>query len=217
MNRSILYLTGGIAVGSVIGFFLGYKYKERIDDEIITELTSEIAEYNEPVCEIAADEECEKPVITNVDEDTQTVEKNSNVNYSTYAQKVNNLGYAPSNQNNTSTPDTGFNDSVEEYKKKKGDQIDVLGNQPIDNDYPEISYQVEELLYFIPDDIITDTVGNRIDEDDVLGNKLRRYGWFLKDNQMNVWVRNNKYQTDYHLTKIDDDCSNFFGDWPSED
>ena len=85
----------------------------------------------------------------------------------------------------------------------------MLGNNPIDNDYPNVSYQTESLLYFIPDDFVTDIVGNRIDEMDILGNKLRRFGWFQNE-QESVWVRNNKYETDYQITKIDDDYASYF-------
>ena len=44
---------------------------------------------------------------------------------------------------------------------------------------------------------------------DNLGNKLRRFGWFQND-QESVWVRNNKYETDYQITKIDDDYASYF-------
>ena len=52
-------------------------------------------------------------------------------------------------------------------------------------------------------------VGNHIDEMDILGNKLRRFGWFQNE-QESVWVRNNKYETDYQITKIDDDYASYF-------
>ena len=158
------------------------------------------------------------------------------VNYSAYAKKIEELNYqrgslAPTDGDDTELTDEededipeeeetydernsreieAINDEYKAYKEKKGDQIDVLGNKPIDNDYPNVSYQTESLLYFIPDDIVTDMVGNRIIEEDILGNKLRRFGWFQKNDQESVWVRNNKYETDYHITKIDDDYANFF-------
>lgn len=158
------------------------------------------------------------------------------IDYSAYAKKVEELNYLRGSLSPTDGDDTeleeeqdvdipsetetyderiareneAINDECEKYKKKKGDQIDVLGNTPVDNDYPNVSYQTEELLYFIPDDRVTDMVGNRVDEKDVLGDKLRRFGWFQKTDQEAVWVRNNKYETDYHITKIDDDYANFF-------
>lgn len=158
------------------------------------------------------------------------------VNYSAYAKKIEELNYqrgslAPTDGDDTELTDEEdeddipedeetfderkdrendeINEECEKYRKKKGDQIDVLGNNPIDNDYPNISYQTESLLYFIPDDFVTDMVGNRIDEMDILGNKLRRFGWFQNEQEY-VWVRNNKYETDYQITKIDDDYASYF-------
>ena len=158
------------------------------------------------------------------------------VNYSAYAKKIEELNYqrgslAPTDGDDTELTDEEdeddipedeetfderkdrendeINEECEKYRKKKGDQIDVLGNNPIDNDYPNISYQTESLLYFIPDDFVTDMVGNHIDEMDILGNKLRRFGWFQNEQEY-VWVRNNKYETDYQITKIDDDYASYF-------
>ena len=157
------------------------------------------------------------------------------VNYSAYAKKIEELNYqrgalAPTDGDDTELTEEEdedisedeetfeerkdrendeINEECEKYRKKKGDQIDVLGNNPIDNDYPNVSYQTESLLYFIPDDFVTDIVGNRIDEMDILGNKLRRFGWFQNE-QESVWVRNNKYETDYQITKIDDDYASYF-------
>ena len=157
------------------------------------------------------------------------------VNYSAYAKKIEELNYlrgalAPTDGDDTELTEEededipedeetfeervdrendAINEECKKYKEKKGNQIDVLGNNPIDNDYPNISYQTESLLYFIPDDIVTDMVGNRIDEMDILGNKLRRFGWFQNE-QESVWVRNNKYETDYQITKIDDDYASYF-------
>ena len=157
------------------------------------------------------------------------------VNYSAYAKKIEELNYqrgslAPTDGDDTELTEEEdedipedeetfeerkdrendeINEECEKYRKKKGDQIDVLGNNPIDNDYPNVSYQTESLLYFIPDDFVTDIVGNRIDEMDILGNKLRRFGW-VQNEQESVWVRNNKYETDYQITKIDDDYASYF-------
>ena len=157
------------------------------------------------------------------------------VNYSAYAKKIEELNYqrgslAPTDGDDTELTEEededipedeetfdervdrendAINEECKKYKEKKGNQIDVLGNNPIDNDYPNVSYQTESLLYFIPDDFVTDMVGNRIDEMDILGNKLRRFGWFQNE-QESVWVRNNKYETDYQITKIDDDYASYF-------
>ena len=182
----------------------------------------------------------EKPVITDVSPKIVSdgpaklaTPEAPGVDYSAYAKKIEELNYqrgslAPTDGDDTELTEEedipedeetfderidrendAINEECKKYKEKKGNQIDVLGNNPIDNDYPNVSYQTESLLYFIPDDFVTDMVGNRIDEMDILGNKLRRFGWFQNE-QESVWVRNNKYETDYQITKIDDDYASYF-------
>ena len=96
------------------------------------------------------------------------------------------------------------------YQKKKGDKIDVLGNEAVDSEYPEVHYPGEELYYFTEDDIITDEDGNEIDEKSLIGDKLRRFGW-MKNEQEAVWVRNNPRETDYHVNKVKDSRDSWFG------
>ena len=246
MNKTILYTTGGFIIGAVVGFLLGYKFKEQKDSAEREDLVSQIKEANKTVNETQVQSENEnndKPVITDVNPKIVSsgpaklaTPDTPGVNYSAYAKKIEELNYqrgalAPTDGDDTELTDEEdeddipedeetfderkdrendeINEECEKYRKKKGDQIDVLGNNPIDNDYPNISYQTESLLYFIPDDFVTDMVGNRIDEMDILGNKLRRFGWFQNEQEY-VWVRNNKYETDYQVTKIDDDYVSYF-------
>ena len=96
------------------------------------------------------------------------------------------------------------------YQKKKGDKIDVLGNEAVDSEYPEVHYPGEELYYFTEDDIITDEDGNEIDEKSLIGDKLRRFGW-MQNEQEAVWVRNNPRETDYHVNKVKDSRDSWFG------
>ena len=95
------------------------------------------------------------------------------------------------------------------YQKKKGDKIDVLGNEAVDSEYPEVHYPGEELYYFTEDDIITDEDGNEIDEKSLIGDKLRRFGW-MQNEQEAVWVRNNPRETDYHVNKVKDSRDSWF-------
>ena len=96
------------------------------------------------------------------------------------------------------------------YQKKKGDKIDVLGNEAVDSEYPEVHYPGEELYYFTEDDIITDEDGNEVDEKSLIGDKLRRFGW-MQNEQEAVWVRNNPRETDYHVNKVKDSRDSWFG------
>ena len=99
---------------------------------------------------------------------------------------------------------------ITEWQKKKGDKIDVLGNEAVDSEYPEVHYPGEELYYFTEDDIITDEDGNEIDEKSLIGDKLRRFGW-MQNEQEAVWVRNNPRETDYHVNKVKDSRDSWFG------
>lgn len=102
-----------------------------------------------------------------------------------------------------------INDELQSYVAKKGNSIDVLGKVNIDNDYPDIRYEEEELLWFIPDQVLTDAMGNFVDEEDLIGDKLRKFGWF-QNGQEDIWVRNNPLTRDYHVKKIDEDYEEYF-------
>lgn len=157
------------------------------------------------------------------------------VDYTKYAEKVKELNYKVQSEAPTDGDDTELessedeeieetmetydervlreqqmiNEELDSYTKKKGRNIDVLGKSPIDKDYPDIHYDEEELLYFIPDDILTDELGSIVNEQELLGSKLRQFGWF-QNNQEDVWVRNNPYSRDYHVKKINDDYKSYF-------
>ncbi len=113
-----------------------------------------------------------------------------------------------------------LNKAYEDYKKLKGDKIEVLGNDPIDKMYPDISYEQKTLLYFIYDDLLVDEEGNAVDEEELIGNKLIRFGWYSSDED-HVWVRNNKTETDYEIQKFDcgyeDHFDHEFPDYPTDE
>ena len=104
-----------------------------------------------------------------------------------------------------SEPDTDteqLNKEYEDYRKLKGDKIEVLGNDPIDKMYPDISYEQKTLLYFVYDDLLVDEEGDAVDEEELIGNKLRQFHWY-DDDADHVWVRNNQTETDYEVQKFD--------------
>ena len=122
-----------------------------------------------------------------------------------------------------SEPDTDteqLNKEYEDYRKLKGDKIEVLGNDPIDKMYPDISYEQKTLLYFVYDDLIVDEEGDAVDEEELIGNKLRQFHWY-DDDADHVWVRNNKTQTDYEIQKFDcgyeDHFDHEFPDYPTDE
>lgn len=118
-------------------------------------------------------------------------------------------------------PETvGLNKAYEDYKKMKGDKIEVLGNDPIDKMYPDISYEQKTLLYFVYDDLLVDEDGDAVDEEELIGNKLRQFHWY-DDDADHVWVRNNQTETDYEVQKFDcgyeDHFDHEFPDYPTDE
>ena len=109
-----------------------------------------------------------------------------------------------------------INEELDAYTQKKGKNIDVLGKQPLDHEWPDVHYDEEELKYFIPDDILTDDLGNRVNEKELIGDKLRRFNWF-SNAQEDIWVRNNPLSRDYHIVKINDDYRSYFPDMDDEE
>jgi hypothetical protein len=102
-----------------------------------------------------------------------------------------------------------INDELQSYVAKKGNSIEVLGKVNVDNDYPDIRYEEEELLWFIPDQVLTDAMGNLVDVEELVGDKLKKFGWF-QNGQEDIWVRNNPLSRDYHVRKIDEDYEEYF-------
>lgn len=120
-----------------------------------------------------------------------------------------------------SDPETvDLNKAYEDYKKMKGDKIEVLGNNPIDKMYPDISYEQKTLLYFVYDDLLVDEEGDAVDEEELIGNKLRQFHWY-DDDADHVWVRNNQTETDYEVQKFDcgyeDHFDHEFPDYPTDE
>lgn len=230
----------GAAVGFLLGYKFKEQEDSAEREELVNQIKEADKTHNEPQVQLENKNNKPvitdvNPKIVSTGPAKLATPDTPGVNYSAYAKKIEELNYlrgalAPTDGDDTELTEEededipedeetfeervdrendAINEECKKYKEKKGDQIDVLGNNPIDNDYPNVSYQTESLLYFIPDDFVTDMVGNRIDEMDILGNKLRRFGWFQNE-QESVWVRNNKYETDYQITKIDDDYASYF-------
>jgi hypothetical protein len=231
-NKTIIFSTGAALVGAALGFVAGYTVSKKRSDAIEHELveaaaamdkysqTSEpepeekpaakqivvkaakLATPNEPGINYTAytkmyvEEKKKAEVESPTEEDVEEEETEDDIPMETYEERLEREAEE-------------LNDQVNLYIKRKGDKIDVLGNQPIDPEYPEVHYPVEDLYYFTEDDCVTDDSGNVIYEDEVIGNKLRRFGWMLNE-QEEVYVRNNPNETDYHIYKIKDYHDQYF-------
>ena len=241
-NKMILWIGGSFAVGTVAGFILGYSYGKKLQQMPVPVEGVNVPEqpHIEPANVNVNVVKTEKIVSGGPAKIAMPDEPG--VDYTKYAEKVSELKYkamseAPTDgddkeleepeeineeeymetyEERTEREQKMINDELDAYTQKKGKNIDVLGKQPIDHEWPDIHYDEEQLLYFIPDDILTDDIGNRVDERELIGNKLRQFNWFA-NNQEDIWVRNNPLSTDYHVVKINDDYKSYFPGMDEED
>ena len=60
------------------------------------------------------------------------------------------------------------------------------------------------------DDVLTDEEGNFVDEQKLIGNDLRKYGWFINKNMTETTVRNMEDEIDYDVKKEFTSFDDFF-------
>lgn len=231
-NKTIIFSGLSLLTGAVVGFVVGYNISKKNAEDKLREQEDAfkaMQDYQKE-SELPADE---KPVIKTVVKAAKlATPEEPGINYTLYSKmKAEEAKKAESespseedaeeDEEETEVPMETYEERLEReaeeenaeyqlYQKKKGDKIDVLGNEAVDSEYPEVHYPGEELYYFTEDDIITDEDGNEIDEKSLIGDKLRRFGWMLNEQEA-VWVRNNPRETDYHVNKVKDSRDNWFG------
>lgn len=231
-NKAIIFSGLSLITGAVIGFVVGYNVNKRqVDEErrMQEEAAEALKEYQKKSEEEA---ETEQPVIKTVVKAAKIATPTEpGINYTKYAEmKAEEAKKAeaesPSEDDDEDEekeldpPMETYEERLERegkelteqdeiYNKKKGDKIDVLGNEDIDNEYPEVHYPAEELYYFTDDDVLTDEDGNIVDEEEYIGTKLRRFGW-MTNPQEAVWIRNNPKETDFHVNKVKDTRDSWF-------
>lgn len=236
MTKSIIFYASASFIGGLlIGYYLGRKKGTRVVEPEMTEESEETKEERPE----EANEEPEE-----VNEDSKVVSNTANiatpenpgVDYTAYVKKVEEVKYAhPTDGDDTELEDEEdidppmetyeeridrenreINEEMIAYKKRKGHQIDILGKEPVDDKYPNVTYRQEYLLYFMQDDILSDQEGRVVDEKELLGDKLRRFGWF-QNKEEQVWVRNNIEEIDYNVEKYNTTYEDYFGHPVEED
>ena len=231
-NKTIIFSGLSLLTGAVVGFVVGYNISKKSAEDKLheqEEAFKAMQDYQKE-SELPAEE---KPVVKTVVKAAKlATPEEPGINYTLYSKmKAEETKKAESespseedveeDEEETEVPMETYEERLEReaeeenaeyqlYQKKKGDKIDVLGNEAVDSEYPEVHYPGEELYYFTEDDIITDEDGNEIDEKSLIGDKLRRFGW-MQNEQEAVWVRNNPRETDYHVNKVKDSRDSWFG------
>ena len=231
-NKTIIFSGLSLITGAVVGFVVGYSISKKNAEDKLQEQEEAFKAMQEYQKESELPVE-NKPVVKTVVKAAKLATPEApGINYTLYSKmKAEETKKAESespseedteeDEEEMEAPMETYEERLEReaeeenaqyqlYQKKKGDKIDVLGNEAVDSEYPEVHYPGEELYYFTEDDIITDEDGNEIDEKSLIGDKLRRFGW-MQNEQEAVWVRNNPRETDYHVNKVKDSRDSWFG------
>lgn len=88
----------------------------------------------------------------------------------------------------------------ERYKREHKGKIELMTSDDWDTDFPETDYEREDLYYFTESDILTNEDGERLDEAETIGNKVRQVGWMQSPDE-NIYVRNHPLQKEYRIFK----------------
>ena len=69
-----------------------------------------------------------------------------------------------------------------------------------DTDFPETDYEREDLYYFTGSDILTNEDGEKLDENETIGPKVRQVGWMQSPDDV-IYVRNHPQEKEYRIFK----------------
>lgn len=218
-TSTILFGVATFAAGVALGFLASRAVEKQKAEEEPIHVKDDVVKETEDK-EVKPVDPAKPQVHSNGPAKIATPEK-PGINYQAYAKKVEELGYKPA-PGEIDIPEETYTERMEkeneelneqyiQYEKKKGNKIAVLGNTPIDEEYPDIQYEESTIYYFTTDDLLTDEDGNAIDELEILGDKLRKFNWYSGDEE-EVWVRNNPKRMDYHVVKYHTSYDDFFGE-----
>lgn len=219
-TSTILFGVATFAAGVALGFLASRAMEKQKAEEEPIPVKDDVVEKTEDKEEVKPVDPAKPQVHSNGPAKIATPE-NPGVDYQAYAKKVEELGYKPK-PGEIDIPEETYTERMEkeneelneqyiQYEKKKGNKIAVLGNTPIDEEYPDIHYEEATIYYLAMDDLLVDEDGKAIDELEILGDKLRKFNWYTGE-QRDIWVRNNPKKMDYHVIKYDTSYDDFFGE-----
>lgn len=88
----------------------------------------------------------------------------------------------------------------ERYRREHKGKIELMQSDEWDTDFPETDYDREDLYYFTESDILTDEDGNRLNEMETIGPKVRQVGWMQSPDEF-IYVRNHPKEKEYRIFK----------------
>lgn len=230
MNKStIIFGVGSLVVGTILGYVAGYYASKKKFDEELNDISAN--KNNEDTKEPSNEPE-EKKTEEKVSFDPSKIVSpgpakiampgEDGIDYVNYSKKVEELKYKGEDSSEVNPDDfkQTYDERVlqqnleatkefETYKKQRKKKYYILSHG-VDEDYPDISFEKQTLFYFTMDDVLTDEEGNFVDEQKLIGNDLRKYGWFINKNMIETTVRNMEDEIDYDVKKEFTSFDDFF-------
>ncbi len=205
-KREMIFGITGVVAGGMLGFLTGYKLLEKkVQREHDEKLQRQVSQLHN--IEDSTDAK-DTNDISDVSE-TEMKDFNTMVNDLKYGLDKNEV----ENEHEDESMNSVSDDDVEITIIKKHRKPKVLGKTQMDIDDPDLKYDSEELFYFMEDKVLTDTNGLLVDESDLIGNNLRRYGFMQGEGDLDtVWVRNYDYEVDYEIHRDAGSSSEMFGE-----
>ena len=232
MNKStIIFGVGSLVVGTILGYVAGYYASKKKFDEELNDISSSLNKNNEDTKE-SSNEPAEKKTEEKVSFDPSKIVSpgpakiampgEDGIDYVNYTKKVEELKYKGEDSSEVNPEDfkqtyderilqqnLAVSQEFETYKKQRKKKYYILSHG-VDEDYPDISFEKQTLFYFTMDDVLTDEEGNFVDEQKLIGNDLRKYGWFINKNMTETTVRNMEDEIDYDVKKEFTSFDDFF-------
>lgn len=233
MNKStIIFGVGSLVVGTILGYVAGYYASKKKFDEELNDISAN--KNNEDVKEPSNESEEKKTeeTVEKVSFDPSKIVSpgpakiampgEDGIDYVNYSKKVEELKYKGEDSSEVNPDDfkqtydervlqqnLAVSQEFETYKKQRKKKYYILSHG-VDEDYPDISFEKQTLFYFTMDDVLTDEEGNFVDEQKLIGNDLRKYGWFINKNMTETTVRNMEDEIDYDVKKEFTSFDDFF-------
>ena len=240
MNKgTIIFGVASLLVGTVLGYVAGYYTSKKKFDEEVNYISNKNKEESKeetkeepvvtPTIPATPDKQQEEKKtsfdpskIVSPGPAKIAMPNEPGIDYVNYSKKVEELKYKGEDTSEVNPEDfkqtyderilqqnLAVSQEFETYKKQRKKKYYILSHG-VDEDYPDITFEKQTLFYFTMDDVLTDEEGNFVDEQKLIGNDLRKYGWFINKNMTETTVRNMEDEIDYDVKKEFTSFDDFF-------
>lgn len=224
MNKAVL-ATLCFAAGAGLGFLVGYSLNKKEDKEFVEPICVEKTEKKEEaepektqgeVFDIKPARLAKKPGEVGINyteyvkelkyrQETQVPpddepEEENDISDEEPEDEINEEDYMETYEERVERENEEALEHSERYKREHKGKIELMTSDEWDTDFPETDYEREDLYYFTESDILADEDGNKLDEGETIGPKVRRVGW-MQNNDDVIYVRNHPKQKEYRIFK----------------